>query len=67
MTGTDDAARAVELALEPRLPRTLRQLEQTTGISSWQLRAVLTEMHRQGKIRVRQGLAGPEVVPIGNN
>lgn len=67
MTGTDDAARAVERELAPRQPRTIRQLERTTGISSWQLRVVLTEMRRQGKVRVRQGLAGPEVVPIGNN
>lgn len=66
VTGTDTTAEAIELALE-RQPRTVRQLQLATGVPMRQLRTALNGMARQGKVRVRHGLAGPEIIPTGNN
>jgi len=66
MTGTPSAEEAIELALERR-PRSVRQLQLVTGIPRQELRAALDVMARHGKVRVRPGLAGIEIVPVGNN
>jgi hypothetical protein len=66
VSATPTPAQAVELALEART-RSVRQLQLATGLPVREVRAALAAMARQGKVRVRHGIAGPEVVPTGNN
>ena len=67
MTDTDTITETLVLNALERDVWTLRQLQRTIRVPMRQLRVALNAMARHGKVRVRHGFTGTEVIPIGNN